>query len=65
MNDELLNGDIEEPYERLIEECKWRKSVFGVDVCHNVTPCRSVIEAGKCDVLRKYFQNRRNQNENY
>lgn len=60
MNDELLNGDIEEPYERLIEECNWRKNVFGVDICcGEATPCRNVIEAGKCDVLREYFKNRR------
>ena len=57
MNDNILEGDIEEPWERLIEECKWRKDMYGVYICSGeAAPCNRVIEKGLCDVLRNYFR---------
>ena len=56
MNNTLFEGDIEEPYERLIEECHWRKDVGGVYVCvGECRPCSNVINSGDCDVLKEYF----------
>lgn len=60
MNNELLNGDIEEPYERLIEKCKWRKDLAGIYVCiGECLPCDKTIEIGRCDVLLEYFRKER------
>ena len=56
MDNTLFEGDIEEPYEKLIEECNWRKNMYGVHVCiGEARPCLSVIDSGDCDVLKEYF----------
>ena len=52
MNDILLNDDIEEPYERLIENCEIKKDMLGVDVCLDAgAPCLRALEGGKCKKL--------------
>ena len=56
MNNILLNGDIEEPYERQIENCSVKKDIQGVDVCLTAgAPCIRAIEGGKCEILKEYF----------
>lgn len=66
MKDKLLEGDIEDPYERLIEECGDRFYFYDIGICNLMSkPCQKCIYDGQCKVLREYFRKERNQNENY
>ncbi len=57
MNDELFNSDIEDPYERLIEECKWRMDLYDLSICkYNSKVCQECIYDGSCTVLKEYFK---------
>lgn len=67
MSDVLLDSDIEDPYERLIEECPHRFYFYDLGICYLMhEPCQKTIYDGHCKVLRKYFREKeRKQNENY
>lgn len=41
-------------YGEYIDDCKWRSSVDGTDICNlHVLPCERVVEKCKCEAIRK------------
>lgn len=50
----MTDKEFQEMILKSIEECYWRKEVYGVDICTgSVLPCAAVIEKGECDIIRK------------
>lgn len=57
MNGCLFNDEIEDPYERLIEECRWRTDIYDISICEcNSRVCQEAIYDGSCVVLKEYFK---------
>ncbi len=57
---EIMTDD--EEINDVIKKCTWRKNVQGISVCRGMAgACSRVIESGKCDTLREYFQNPNSQ----
>ena len=53
--------DIDYEIENVIENCMWRKDMYGISICKGeLAPCIKVIDAGKCDTLKEYFKEKRN-----
>ena len=47
----------QEMIDNAIENCIWRKEVYGIYVCRGeVAPCSNVIDSGKCVVLKELFR---------
>lgn len=52
----MMDKEFQEKILQSIKECRWRKDMFGIDICTgNVLPCVRVIGKGDCELIKQKF----------